>query len=101
MSVTEAFFIFFGDTVMGILFWIVFGIAAGSVAKLVMPGPDRLGIVGTIFVGVAGAVVGGFIGAASGAGGLVGFDFRSFLMAVIGSLAVLFCYRTFSMRAMA
>jgi len=86
---------------MGIILWIVFGIAAGSVAKWLMPGPDRLGIVGTILVGVAGAVVGGFIGAVSGAGGLVGFDIRSFLMAIIGSLVVLFCYRAFSMRAMA
>ena len=86
---------------MGLLLWIVFGILAGSVAKLVMPGPDRLGMVGTILVGVAGAVVGGFIGALSGSGGLIGFDLRSFLMAVIGSFAVLFCYRSFSMRQMA
>jgi uncharacterized membrane protein YeaQ/YmgE (transglycosylase-associated protein family) len=86
---------------MGLLLWIVFGIIAGSVARLLMPGPDRLGIVGTMLVGVAGAVVGGFIGALSGAGGLIGFDVRSLLMAIIGSLAVLFCYRTFSMRAMA
>jgi len=86
---------------MGLLFWIVFGIVAGSVAKLVMPGPDRLGLVGTILVGVAGGVIGGLIGAISGAGGLTGFDFRSLLMAIIGSLALLFCYRSFSMRAMA
>ena len=86
---------------MGLLLWIVFGIAAGSLAKLAMPGPDHLGMFGTIFVGIAGAVVGGFIGALSGTGGLIGFDVRSFLMAIIGSLAVLFCYRSFSMRAMA
>ena len=86
---------------MGILLWIVFGLVAGSLAKLVMPGPDRLGLVGTILVGVAGAIVGGLIGAVFGAGGVTGFDFRSLLMAIIGSLAVLFYYRSFSMRAMA
>jgi len=86
---------------MGILLWIVFGIVAGSVARLVMPGPDRLGIFGTMLVGVAGAVIGGWIGAAFGSGGVIGFDFRSFLMAIIGSLAVLICYRTLSMRATA
>ena len=86
---------------MGLLLWIVFGIAAGSVAKLAMPGPDRLGMFGTIFVGIAGGVIGGFIGAVFGSAGVTGFDFRSFLMALIGSLAVLFCYRSFSMRAMA
>ena len=86
---------------MGILLWIVFGIVAGSVAKLVMPGPDRLGMVGTIFVGVAGALIGGFLGSMIGAGGVTGFDFRSLLMAIIGSMAVLFSYRAYSMRAMA
>ena len=86
---------------MGILLWIVFGIVAGSVAKLLMPGPDRLGMVGTIFVGVAGALIGGFLGSMIGAGGLTGFDFRSLLMAIIGSMAVLISYRAYSMRAMA
>jgi len=86
---------------MGILLWIVFGIVAGSVAKLIMPGPDRLGIIGTMLVGVAGAVIGGWIGAVIGSSGVTGFDVRSLLMAIIGSLAVLFCYRTFSMRALA
>jgi uncharacterized membrane protein YeaQ/YmgE (transglycosylase-associated protein family) len=84
---------------MGILLWIVFGIVGGSIARTVMPGPDRLGLIGTILVGVAGAIVGGLIGAVSGTAVVSGLDFRSFLMAVIGSLAILFCYRTFSMRA--
>jgi uncharacterized membrane protein YeaQ/YmgE (transglycosylase-associated protein family) len=75
---------------MGILLWIVFGIVAGSLAKLIMPGPDRLGVLGTILLGVAGAIVGGWIGAVLGSGGVTGFDFRSLLMAIIGSLAVLF-----------
>ena len=86
---------------MGILLWIVFGIVAGSVAKLLMPGPDRLGMVGTIFVGVAAALIGGFIGSMIGAGGITGFDFRSLLTAIIGSMAVLISYRAYSMRAMA
>lgn len=86
---------------MGIILWIVFGVLAGSVAKLLMPGPDRLGLVGTILVGVAGALAGGFLGSMIGAGGMTGFDFRSLLMAIIGSMAVLFCYRAYSMRAMA
>jgi hypothetical protein len=30
---------------------------------------------------------------------VLAFDFRSFLMAIIGSLTVLICYRTYSMRA--
>ena len=81
---------------MGILLWIVFGLIAGSFARLVMPGP----IAGGLGVGVGGAVLGGLVGTLVG-GSLMGFDFRSFLMAIIGSLAVLFSYRSYAMRAMA
>ena len=84
---------------MGIFLWIVLGIVLGSVARWVMPGPDRLGIFGTMLVGVAGAIAGGLIGAVLGGSGVTGFDFRSLLLAVIGSLAVLMSYRTYSMRA--
>jgi len=86
---------------MGIILWIVFGIVAGSVARLLMPGPDRLGMAGTILVGLAGALAGGIIGSLTGSAGATGFDFRSLLMAIIGSMGVLFCYRSYSMRAMA
>ena len=60
-----------------------------------------IGAIPGIPLGIAGAAIGGLIGAVSGTGGLIGFDVRSFLMAIIGSLVVLFCYRTLSMRAMA
>ena len=86
---------------MGILLWILLGLVAGSVARWIMPGPDRLGVFATMLLGVAGAVLGGLVGAAVGSSGVIGFDVRSFLTAIIGSLAVLFCYRTFSMRATA
>jgi uncharacterized membrane protein YeaQ/YmgE (transglycosylase-associated protein family) len=86
---------------MGIFLWIVFGLVAGSVAKWIMPGPDRLGVFGTMLVGVAGAIAGGLIGAVMGGSGVIGFDFRSFLLAITGSLVVLISYRTYSMRAWA
>ena len=39
---------------MGIITWIVLGLAAGSIATLAMPGPDRLGIIRTMLLGMAG-----------------------------------------------
>jgi len=86
---------------VGIILWIVFGTLSGSVARLLMPGPDRLGFFGTVLVGVAGALAGGVLGSMTGGGGVSGFDFRSLLMAIIGSMAVLISYRAYSMRAMA
>lgn len=78
---------------MGILTWIIFGLLAGIVAKLIMPGKDPGGFIMTIILGIAGALVGGFIGNALGFGGIEGFDFRSFLIAVAGAFLLLFIYR--------
>ncbi|HEX7035362.1 MAG TPA: GlsB/YeaQ/YmgE family stress response membrane protein [Pseudomonadales bacterium] len=78
---------------MGILAWIVFGLIAGVIAKLIMPGKDPGGFIITILLGIAGALVGGFIGSALGFGGVEGFDFGSFLIAVLGAIVLLLIYR--------
>lgn len=81
---------------MGILAWIVFGLIAGAVAKLIMPGDDPGGFFITILIGIVGALVGGFLGALLGVGGISGFNFGSFLIAIAGSLLLLFTYRKLS-----
>lgn len=83
---------------MGILAWLLFGLIAGAIAQLVMPGEDPggrgfLGIVITIAIGVVGAVIGGFIGAALGFGGVTGFDLGSFLIAILGAIILLALWR--------
>ncbi len=78
---------------MGILSWIVFGLIAGVLAKLLMPGDDPGGCVITILLGIGGAIVGGFIGTFLGFGTVDGFDFRSFLIAVGGAVLLLAGYR--------
>ena len=80
---------------MGILSWIVFGLIAGIIAKLLMPGRDPGGCIITMLLGVAGAIVGGFLyRLATGTQALYfGFDFRSFAIAVLGAIGVLAVYR--------
>jgi uncharacterized membrane protein YeaQ/YmgE (transglycosylase-associated protein family) len=78
---------------MGILSWIVFGLIAGLIAKFLMPGRDPGGFIITILLGIAGAVVGGFIGTSLGFGGVDGFDFGSFVIAVLGAIVLLILYR--------
>lgn len=78
---------------MGLLTWVIFGLIAGALAKWIMPGPDPGGILVTILIGIAGAVVGGFIGSALGLGGVSGFDIGSLVIAVLGSLLLLWGYR--------
>ncbi|HRE19383.1 MAG TPA: GlsB/YeaQ/YmgE family stress response membrane protein [Rhodocyclaceae bacterium] len=84
---------------MGILSWIVFGLIAGLVAKLLMPGRDPGGFIITILLGIAGAVVGGLIAGTLGYGGVDGFNIGSFFVAVIGAVVLLALYRFFARRS--
>ena len=46
---------------MGIIAWIIFGLIAGIIAKLIMPGRDGGGFFLTCILGIVGAVVGGWL----------------------------------------
>lgn len=86
---------------MGILSWIVLGLVAGVIAKLVMPGNDPGGIILTIVLGIVGAVVGGYIGTTLGYGSVTGFDVRSLAIAIGGALVLLIGYRLVAPRVTA
>ena len=51
---------------MNILSWVVFGLLAGAIARLVVPGRQPLGCLTTLAVGVLGALIGGALGTAIG-----------------------------------
>ncbi|AHJ73574.1 MULTISPECIES: GlsB/YeaQ/YmgE family stress response membrane protein [Kosakonia] len=81
---------------MGILAWIVFGLIAGVIAKLIMPGRDGGGFILTCILGIVGAVVGGWLATQFGYGGdITGFNWHSFLIAVLGAIVVLAVFRLF------
>jgi uncharacterized membrane protein YeaQ/YmgE (transglycosylase-associated protein family) len=44
-----------------IVILIIIGLIAGAVARLLVPGRDSIGILGTILLGIAGSLVGGFL----------------------------------------
>ena len=78
---------------MGIISWILFGLVAGALAKWVMPGRDPGGVVVTMLIGIAGAFIGGYIATLLGFGNVTGFDIRSLIIAVLGSVGLLFLYK--------
>jgi uncharacterized membrane protein YeaQ/YmgE (transglycosylase-associated protein family) len=41
---------------------IIIGLIAGALARLLVPGPDPIGIPGTILLGIVGSFIGGFLG---------------------------------------
>jgi uncharacterized membrane protein YeaQ/YmgE (transglycosylase-associated protein family) len=78
---------------MGFIAWIVLGLIAGALAKLLMPGRDPGGFFITIVIGIVGALIGGFIGNTLGFGEVSGLDMRSLLIAIGGSIVLLILYR--------
>jgi len=108
---------------VGILSWIVVGLIAGVVAKLLLPGRDPGGCIITMLIGIAGAILGGFLvglfvgvqcvhgglrlgvrrhldeGEAAGPAGLaIGHDLdlvnlTTVLVAVLGAIILLLLYR--------
>ncbi|HEX2298113.1 MAG TPA: GlsB/YeaQ/YmgE family stress response membrane protein [Pseudonocardiaceae bacterium] len=79
---------------MGIISWIVLGLIAGAIAKLLMPGRDPGGCILTMLLGVAGALVGGWVGKTLFDVQLGRFfDLRTWLLAILGSLILLGVYR--------
>jgi uncharacterized membrane protein YeaQ/YmgE (transglycosylase-associated protein family) len=83
-----------------IIGWIIFGLIAGAIAKLLMPGRDPGGFVVTILLGITGAVVGGFIGRALwGSTGANDWSIGSFALAIAGAILLLALYRMFRGRS--
>jgi uncharacterized membrane protein YeaQ/YmgE (transglycosylase-associated protein family) len=78
---------------MGIISLIILGLIVGVIAKFLMPGKDPGGIIITILLGIAGAVGGGYVSRAIGFGPVTGFNLRSLIIAVCGSLVLLIIYR--------
>ena len=78
---------------MGILSWIILGLIAGAIAKLILPGKDPGGIIVTIVIGIVGAIIGGYISTLLGLGTVTGFNIGSLIIAVIGSIVLLIIYR--------
>jgi uncharacterized membrane protein YeaQ/YmgE (transglycosylase-associated protein family) len=78
---------------MSIVWWALFGLIAGAIARFLMPGKAPGGILVTIVLGIVGAIVGGFIGTLLNFGGVTDtFDLRNMLLAVGGGVLVLFIY---------
>jgi uncharacterized membrane protein YeaQ/YmgE (transglycosylase-associated protein family) len=80
--------------ITALIFWIVVGLIAGALAKLIMPGDDPGGIIVTILLGIVGAIIGGFLLRLIGLGGGGGFV-ASIIAGIIGAVILLAIYRAF------
>jgi uncharacterized membrane protein YeaQ/YmgE (transglycosylase-associated protein family) len=80
---------------MGIIGWIILGLLAGAIAKLILPGDDPGGIIVTMIIGIVGALLGGFLAQVLFGNDTVDefFDISTWLTAIIGSIILLLLYR--------
>ncbi|MEW1648656.1 GlsB/YeaQ/YmgE family stress response membrane protein [Streptomyces sp. NPDC091219] len=80
---------------MGIIAWIIIGLLAGAIAKLLLPGKDPGGIIVTMLIGIVGGLLGGWLGKVIfGVDSIDGFfDLSTWIAAIVGSLILLILYR--------
>ncbi|WP_030378055.1 MULTISPECIES: GlsB/YeaQ/YmgE family stress response membrane protein [unclassified Streptomyces] len=80
---------------MGIIAWILIGLIAGAIAKLLLPGKDPGGIIITMLIGIAGGLLGGWLGKVIfGVDSIDGFfELSTWIAAIVGSLILLVLYR--------
>lgn len=78
---------------MGFFGFLLLGLIAGAIAKLLIPGKQGGGWFITLVLGVIGALLGGWIGGLIFGGGLQEFfSWRTWLLAIGGSVIVLLVY---------
>jgi uncharacterized membrane protein YeaQ/YmgE (transglycosylase-associated protein family) len=82
---------------MGIISWIILGLIAGFIGSKIVDKQGQ-GFWLNIALGIIGALVGGFIFALVGSTGVTGLNIWSMIVAIIGSVVVLWIYNAVSGR---
>ncbi|MFC0681419.1 GlsB/YeaQ/YmgE family stress response membrane protein [Lysobacter korlensis] len=78
---------------MSIIAWLVLGLIAGAIAKLILPGRQGGGIIVTLLLGVVGALLGGWLGSVLFNANIEEFwSISTWLLAIGGALIVLLIY---------
>ena len=74
--------------IMGVIWFLIIGLIAGAIARFLVPGPDPMGWVGTLILGVIGSFVGGTL-AALIFGGTLTLSAAGIVGSIIGAIIVL------------
>lgn len=74
---------------MGFFSWIIFGALAGWIASMIMGKNASMGAIANIVVGIVGSFIGGFIGSRLFNVAVTGFNVKSLIVAIVGSVILL------------
>lgn len=75
---------------MGILTFIIFGLIIGFVARAIMPGNQKMGLIMTALLGIVGSFMGGFLVSLVTRNNVMDFNTAGVIGSIIGALVVLF-----------
>ncbi len=83
---------------MGVIAFLLIGLVAGFIARALVPGPDPMGWLGTMVLGIVGSVVGGTL-AGLLFGGTLEISAAGLIGSIVGSIIVLLVWRAVGGRA--
>jgi uncharacterized membrane protein YeaQ/YmgE (transglycosylase-associated protein family) len=69
--------------------FVVAGLIIGLLARLLLPGRQRIGLLWTLVLGVLGSVIGGMIANLLGSGDIFELNFIGFVVAVLAAVGLL------------
>lgn len=78
---------------MAIIVWLIIGLIAGAVARLLVPGRDSMGWLGTLALGLIGSLVGGLLAVALTDKTLDEYSASGLLGSILGGVVALIVYR--------
>ena len=82
---------------LNFIWWLIIGLIAGALARLIMPGKDPMGILGTIVLGIIGSIIGGFVSTLIWRSE-TGFHPGGLLLSLLGAIFALWIWRMIQSR---
>ncbi|HLO00978.1 MAG TPA: GlsB/YeaQ/YmgE family stress response membrane protein [Pyrinomonadaceae bacterium] len=77
---------------LSFIWWLVIGLIAGALARLIMPGRDPMGVLATIVLGIVGSIIGGLVSTMIWRSD-TGFHAGGLLLSLLGAIFVLWIWR--------
>ena len=83
------------------IWWLIIGLIAGAIARLIMPGRDAMSWVATIVLGIVGSILGGLVSWAIWGADESGRGFQpaGLLLSILGAIIVRWIWRMMRSRS--
>ena len=78
---------------LSFIWWLIIGLIAGALARLIMPGRDPMGIIATILLGIVGSIVGGLVSWAIWGTQDGRIHASGLILSILGAILVLWIWR--------